>query len=340
MSNRFLALAASLTLLASLHAEAGLQAFAGVVGGKGSADIAAGCTTFGAPLELSPFYGSAPLKMRVAGGNAACGYAGGWSLLTQPAAPAGAVLANSSSLAPVLLGNPGFAGTYDGEAAARARYGALGARASGDYKSGLPGSPVALSYAMAAAQFGDQLTATSPLIANLSAGFVQYRIHLEGRAEALGAQAPFFSGEARAQLFLQHQGGPVFMQPYVGARRGSLGGWSSGDPLPPTWAAGPGFIDGGSDFLSITLPMVWGQPWDFELGLLVWAEGESAADFSNTATLTAVQLFDATGQPVSDFRLVTGSGAVYANAVPEPSVALLFLVGLAALGTRCRQRRA
>ena len=232
----------ALALIASApQAGAGsLEALSGVVGGAGNGSIQNGCTTYGAPAELGGFFGTAPLPMQVLGGNAACGYSGGWTNLQLPGAAAGTVLNNTASLTPVILGNPSFAGFYDGTTDARAGYGSLGARAHGNFSSGLPGTTTALFYAMSAALFGDTLTASSPLVANLSAGSVQYVFHLEGSASAPGAQAPFFFGDARAQLWYQHQGGPVFgPTAAVDATRGSVGTVDFG-PLPAGWTASTG----------------------------------------------------------------------------------------------------
>ena len=68
--------------------------------------IAAGCTTYGHPSDLD-FFGSDGAGLQVLGGNAACGYSGGWTNMTSTGSTA--PLLNSASLAPTVLGNPGYA---------------------------------------------------------------------------------------------------------------------------------------------------------------------------------------------------------------------------------------
>ena len=73
---------------------ASLSAFAGVVTGA-SGNIAGSCTTSGPPPELAFFGGAAP-GLQVAGGNAACGFSGGWTNPTSTGTTAS--LGNSASL--------------------------------------------------------------------------------------------------------------------------------------------------------------------------------------------------------------------------------------------------
>ena len=84
----------------------------GVVGGAGTASNPNNCTTFSAPPELAPMFGSFPQAMPALGGNAVSGYSGGW---TGPTAATGP-LTNSASLGSVILGNTGFSGSFDGAA--------------------------------------------------------------------------------------------------------------------------------------------------------------------------------------------------------------------------------
>jgi len=74
-------------------------------------------------------------------------------------------------------------------------------------------------------------------------------------------------------------------------------------------------------------------------------------DFAQTATLSAIEVFDATGNPVSDFTVSSQSGTHYplstpvstpAVGVPEPGTAGLLFCGaasLAAIGCATRKRR-
>jgi len=184
---------------------ASVEAWAGVVGGAGTGSIPNNCTTFGVPAELAPVLGSGSLQMQVLGGNAACGYSGGWTDKTAATGP----LSNSASLAPVLLGSPGFTGSFDGTSSSQADFGSLSASAHGNISGGTPGSPVALFDSQGAFLFTDTLTATSPVLANGSAAFVQYLFAVSGNLSALGAPGPSLFGSTWGQVSLTMNNGPA-----------------------------------------------------------------------------------------------------------------------------------
>lgn len=313
---------------------ASLDAYAGVVGGAGNGSIAQGCTTYGPPAELSSFFTFSGPAIP-AGGIAPCGYAGG----IDHAAGATGPITESKSLGPVLLGNPGFSGSYTGSANAVAAYGSLGASANGSFSGGLPGSPTALFEGAGAAKFADTLTASSPLVADLSAGFVRYQFDVSGSMTINGTPAPFYFGETYMALDLRHQNGPVFELMNAHARRGELATISNAAPG-TGWTAGVGSLSGGSTLLTAPFEMRWGQPWDVQVGLIAWAYGEADASFLGTARLTGVQLFDANGVPISQFSLASASGTNYLQPVPEPAAVVLMACGLAltAMGMRRRAR--
>ena len=82
------------------------------------------------------------------------------------------------------------------------------------------------------------------------------------------------------------------------------------------------------------MPIVWGQPWDLKVGLLAWSYGTADNQFLSTATLSAFEFFDADGIAVNTFSLSSASGTDYLHPVPEPSTAVLLLVGIALLWRR------
>lgn len=175
-----------------------------------------------------------------------------------------------------------------------------------------------LSQSVGAATFEDALTATSPLAADLSAGFARCQFTVDGRLESLGVPEPFFFGETCMVLDLQHQGGPVFEVLNATVRRGGIGTVSHGPP-PAAWTTSTGSPADGSTFMSLECPINWGQAWDLKIGLLAWAYGTADSNFLNTARLTGVSLFDASRQPVTNFSLSAASGTDYLAApVPEP----------------------
>jgi len=335
--------ASIVSLLAALalpaaHAAPQLQAGAGTVGGMGTGDINAGCTTYGAPASVQAYFGSGYGIALPIGGIAACSYAGGW---TEQVMPGGAATANGA-VGPVILGNPGFAGYYTGSADASAQFTALRAGARGYYTAGLPGSQTALSDASAAAWFTDTLSLSSPQVVPASAGYVGYRFQFSGSLAATGTPAPYFFGEALALLAFQHDGGPVYFAAQAYARRGEMGtATAAAGPL-PGWTGGVGTVSGGGtvdtlDFL-LPFPVVFGQPWELTLGLAARAYGESAAEFMSTARFVGLDVFDAQGHRITDFTLTSGSGTDYLAAVPEPASMLLMLGGLGLVGGVVRRR--
>lgn len=314
---------------------AGLDTFAGGVGGLAQGSINSGCYTSGTPDELKPFFsgGSFPL-----GGIAACGLTGG---LNHDLGSSGEVT-SSLAVAPVKLGIPGSsAGYYSGQADAVARYGALGASARGSFSQGLPdGSPGAYANMVAAARFTDTLTATSAGLAAGSAGFVRYAFELHGTASAPGAQQPYFLGSTYVQLLYMNSVQPVEYGWNLSLSRGGTGTIQNTAP-PDGWSTSTGYIGGASTFYSFDLPIVWGQSWDLTVGLSVVANGDVNADFLGTARVTGVQLFDSRHQEVTSFELMSASGTNYLAPVPEPTSGFMLLVGLPALTgmLRLRSRR-
>lgn len=303
-----------------------LDAYAVVVGGAGNGSIAQGCSTFGPPAELSFFSFHSPSIPL--GGIGPCGYTGGVSQVSAASGP----LTNSQSVGPVILGNPGFSGSFDGTANSVANYGKLGASAHANISGGLPGSPLALFDSTGAAKFSDTLTASSPLVANVSAGFVRYQFSVDGSLTSLGPSGAFLFGQTYAVLDIQQQGGPVFEIFNASVARGGIG-TISGNPPPSGWATSMGSLSGASTFYSLDLPMNWGQPWDVSVGLLAWAYGTADTNFLTTAKLTGLELFDANHVQVTQFSISSVSGTDYANAttVPEPAAVWLFGSGLLGL---------
>lgn len=297
-----------------------LDAYAVVIGGAGNGSISQGCASFAPPAELS-FFTSHSASIP-SGGISPCGYSGGVTHVTSANGP----LTTSRNLGPVILGNPGFSGSFDGSAHSTADYKKLGASAHANISGGIPGSPVALFESTGAAKFSDTLTASSPLVAQASAGFVRYQFTVDGSLTSLGTPAPYLFGETYAVLDIQHQGGPVYEILNAHVRRGGLGTISNG-PLPLGWATSMGSLSGSSIFYSLDLPMNWGQAWDVSVGLLAWAYGTADTNFLTTAKLTGLELFDANHMPVTQFSINSVSGTDYSFAAPVPAPAAVWLLG-------------
>jgi hypothetical protein len=110
----------------------------------------------------------------------------------------------------------------------------------------------------------------------------------------------------------QQNTGPIFnlMRAFVDQRFAPF--------MTPT-AAGftltPTSISGSDQFSTFSLPIVYGTPFDFTLGLLASSMpgigGPISADFNMGAQLTQIEAFDSSGQPVVDFVITSGSGTGY-----------------------------
>ena len=320
--------AGALAPLAGAKAQS-LDAWAGSFGGAGVNSFPFGCSRGPNPeLTFFSFNPQTPTPSL-----SACGISGSLKQATSNTVP----LVLNDSLSPVSLGSASD-GSFDGTAQARASYNKLGAAAHANIGAGRPQSSGAMYESVAAARFNDILTATSPLVANLSAGFVQYRFSVDGTESALGSPAPFFFGETYMVLDVRQQNGPVREVMNAHVRRGDLG-IISGNPPPAGWATSAGSLSGAGTFFSLDLPMNWGQPWDLSVGLLAWAYGTADANFLTTARITGVALFDANHSPVNTFNLTSASGTDYVNAVPEPASAALLLVGLFGLAAVVSRRQ-
>jgi len=316
-----------------------LQAGTGAIGGLGTGNIGAGCTTYGAPASVQAYFGSGYGLALPGGGVAACGYVGGW---TEQVVPAGAATSNAA-VGPVILGNPGYAGYYTGSADASAQFTALRAGSRGYYTAGLPGGQTALSDASAVAWFTDTLTLSSPQVVPASAGYVGYRFEFSGSLAATGTPVPYYFGEALAQLAFQHDGGPVYGAASAYVRRGVVGTTNAfGNPM-PGWVGGVGTVSGAGTVntmdVLLPFPVVFGQPWELKLGLAARAYGESSAEFMSTARFVGLDVFDAQGHRVTDFTLTSGSGTDYLAAVPEPASMLMVLAGVGLVGGVAARRR-
>jgi hypothetical protein len=330
--------AAALCLFAtaSTSSASSLSTGVGVISGPGNSSIAMGCTTFGPPAELRNLVPSTPLSIPL-GGISRCDYVGGFRVSNQASGTA----TDSYAVAPVLLGLPGHSGSFNGTANATASYGSLGASAHAEITGGIPGSPSALYESVGVARFSDTLTASSPLVANATSGYVIYQFTVDGALAALGPSAPYHFGAARAQLEFQHQNGSWFAPFSALQYRGSIGKINYGTPL-DGWTTETGSLSGSSTFTTLEMPINWGQAWDINVGLFAWAYGTADASFLATAKLTGLELFDANHNAISDFSLTAASGTDYLAAlavVPEPAAVLLMPAGLALLGSVGLARR-
>lgn len=320
---------------------ASLSAFAGVVTGA-SGNIAGGCTTSGPPPELA-FFGGAGPGLQVLGGNAACGFSGGWTNPTSTGTTT--PLTNGASLPPTpfYAAGPSYPASpqlFEGSADSRATYGSLSAKASGRY-SGTAAYTNATAVAVGAATFSDTLRATvSTAYTDLStSGFVRYRFSVDGSMSALGPQQPYFGGSASTAFNIQQDDGPIDGLLNMTASTATLGD-VRGAGAGAGWTFGAGTVSGGNTFESGLFAIDLLKSWNFKAGLIATAYGWADNDFYSTAKLVGVDLFDSQGQAIEGFSLSSASGVDYlAAAVPEPASAALLGVGLLALIGCARARR-
>jgi hypothetical protein len=338
---RFLILGAFVAGVAasdSARAQQSLTAFAGVVAGAGGGGSCP--ATFGMPTGLSFFPPSFPFVNT--GGIAPCGYTGAYGTNVGTVGP----VTNTQSVAAVPLDQSATSVRFAGTANSTASYGSLGASATASTTGGVTSNSVALFSGMGAATFTDFITASSPLVASLSSGFVRYQITVDGSMSALGTPAAFFFGETYVSLDLQQNTGPIYEIMNATVRRGSSPTVKNGAP-PAGWTAATGSLSGGSTFFSLLLPMTWGTQWQLKVGLLSWAYGTSETQFLSTAKITGVTLYDASQTEVTNVTLTSATGTDYlrigqpttpSTSVPEPSSLLLMLVGTIALAGMAHRR--
>jgi hypothetical protein len=299
----------------ALAATPSVEAFAGSVGGVANTGVPGMCSTYGAPDPENAFFPSSIAMSVPQGGIAACGYSGNAASMTAAAGP----LTASQSVGPVLLGNPGYAGTYTGSADAIADFRILKAGASGTITAPGSGSPVSLNDSSAAAIFDDTLTVTSSGVTVPSTGFVRYTFAFDGSLSAPAAIVSGIQGQAGATLHIEHNGGPNFEIVRVDVTPGSMGTVQARDGSTGTFVAGVGSISGGGNFTTaqagqsglVDLQFTWGQPFELRAGLMATALGDCGADFKSTARLVGIEFFDTNHAPVTAVSIVSASGADY-----------------------------
>ena len=99
----------------------------------------------------------------------------------------------------------------------------------------------------------------------------------------------------------------------------------------------------GQDYYATTF--TYGVPFAFSATLEAFVEfylggaGSGTTDFSSTAVLSQVRIYDPSGQPVQGVTVTGASGHVYPSPVPEPATFATLGVGLAAIMRRSRTRK-
>lgn len=302
----------ALIILAITPARAGsIEAFAGTVGGT-----ATSCSTFGPPSPIS-FFGSPGFGIGINGnGISDCGLQGS---LVDNIAAFGPVTAANSVNASYSGGN--FAGTAN----AVSNYGVVGASSHGV----VTGFTSTEDEAAGAGLWTDTLTINGGT--PFTQGSVKYTFTIDGSLNS-GSNPPFTS-QVLAGLGLQ-QGS--FFQGNIFTSSASSGstGTILGNTSYPGFTMGSGTVSGSGTFASVPINFIFGVPFTLEVGLYAEAfpatGSTSDANFLATAGLTGIQVLDASGAPLTDFTIVSGSGAQYGAsglisdpAAPEPATVWL-----------------
>lgn len=296
-----------------------LTAFAGIVGGDWNGG--ANCSTYG-PVSPENLFASAASLSVPLGGIAFCGYSG--SLVTNTGA--GSQTASNSLGSTPLLG-----GFYTGASSAAADYGVLHASAAGTY-TGSGGSGTAYGTASGASLFADSLTYHSPFATDGTAGFVEYTFLIHGTIlSPAGTRSDDF-----AQLNIGHNSATLNYLLFQGHTGPTVAGVVNGGPPPAGFTAGIGSLTGQAAFTTFQLPVTLGQAVDLQVGLMATAYFAGSSDFSSTATLSAIALFDSNRNFLNTFSITSASGTQYnANGVlsasPEPATFEL-VAGIAVAG--------
>lgn len=283
---------------------------------------------------------------------AAAGIAGDWRL--QSAATG--VLNDSMSV------NTSFnagSNTYIGSASTKAQFGQVGVQATGALTgaSGIGMVDGSEAYAMVR----ESMTFFSPTITNnpnnFNLGYAQYHFTIDGNLSSLGKTGP-----ATIDALYKQGAGPTYglvrMQAdaasgtYIAGISAPYVGNASAYGFTASLAPGAVSLGGVGTFSTFLEPFEIGTAVDFSFGLFAYVipGPDSAADatFISTARLTGIDIYDAFGKKVTDFTITSGSGTLYdANGahsivpspVPEPSTAMLTLLGCALLAASQRLRR-
>jgi hypothetical protein len=232
-------------------------------------------------------------------------------------------------------------GTYSGAGSANANFGSLSVSADGTLTGPEPANGVAESIGLAIAD--DTLNIPA------GTGFMELQYTLNGGLSQSASDLASGSMEAQVQV------GSVTQQIFYGLISEGVAG-----AFGPNGVGAPGCVVGAGNFectnalISTTmLPVTPGMGVTFDVGLMVATDllnGASSVDPSPGMTLSGIELFDANGNPISDFSLTSGSGAVYGadglvseptSATPEPAMLWLLASGLlfVIVVTRIRQRQ-
>ena len=311
-----------------------LQAYTGAVGGSNE------CPG-GGPPAVTHFFSTLGTFGLGAGGNGitSCGLTGSVSNIIHVGVGAPPAISATNLPAAGYLGSA--YGIYSGSGYANSNFGSLTVSADGSLTGPEPANGVAESIGLAIADD----TINIPV----GTGFMKLQYTFNGGLSQSANDLASGSIEAQVQV------GSVTQQIFYGiiseAAAGAFGANGVGVP---------GCVTGTDNFectnavISTTmLPVTPGMGVAFDVGLMLSTDllnGASSVDPSPGMTLSGIELFDANGNPISNFSLTSGSGALYGangllgeptSATPEPAMWWVLAAGflLVIVVARIRQRR-
>ncbi len=309
-----------------------LQAYTGAIGGSNE------CPG-GGPPTVTHFFSVLGTFGLGAGGNGIsdCGLTGSVSNVINVGVGALPAISATNLPAAHYLGS-GF-GTYSGAGNANANFGSLSVSADGTLTGPEPANGYAESIGLAIAD--DTI--------NIPAGtaFMKFQYTLNGGLSQSANDVAAGTLEAQVQI------GSVTQEIFYGLiSEGAAGAFG------PNGSSAPGCVVGTGNFVctnalisTTMLPVIPGLGVTFDVGLMVSTDllgGASSVDPSPGMTLSGIELFDANGNPISNFSLTSGSGAVYGasglvsepiSSTPEPAMAWVLASGLLLVIVVARIRR-
>lgn len=328
----FVLAAGAVGLSAGAWAAPGASAYAFSAAGESR------CATFGP---------TAPLRDSLLAGVVSVGTPGpGCSVLESlqynPAASGGIANASAAAAAGPFGTQFGVGGT-NGASASRAASGILGAQAKSIYSGASDAFTV-----RGAEAFGVFTESVSLGTVGGPDSYFHPTFTVDGSMSLAGR------GQGQILLAYQKDAGPQYTafstmvgDPLANPIVSVFNGFSQSQIAPLGFTLSPGRASGSAD-ISFYVPMTAGVRFDLTVTLFASAltsadtgfPGPSVTetDFLTTAKLTHIDVLDSAFQPISNFTIQTGSGAIYTqngvqiSAVPEPSMWALLLMGLAGVG--------
>jgi len=306
-----------------------LEAFSGAIAGLNE------CPGGGAPAGMYAFFGAgAGFGIgNVGNGISDCGLSGGINDVFQSVGPA-----LSASNLNYTGGFGGLGSTYSGTANATANYGSVSASITG----ALSGPDRANGVAESAA-YG--ITSDTW---NIGGGSGSGYAKLSFNLDAEGSLTTPVSGSLQTYVDVQLGSGTpeqIFLGEVVTGVAATFG--ANGVPVAGCTTTASSYSCTNATISTIMLPVTFGTDMAFDLGALLGAEPGYGVSVDPDLTLSGIQIYNAAGNPLSDFTITSGSGAVYgANGIesapadsPEPATLLLTGCALMAIGGKRWRKR-